>query len=152
MAAARTLAPFVFLVCVVPLPARTALGQNARGAPPAVGVISAEYKPMTESTEINGRIQARQRVDLVARVTAFLNEKLFEEGAEVKKGDMLYRLERAPFEADVEIKQASVSQAEAQLDNANVALSRAENLAESQQARGLLSTMRAQARERRRRN
>jgi membrane fusion protein, multidrug efflux system len=132
MAAAKTLAPFVFLVCVVPLPARTALGQNARGAPPAVGVISAEYKPMTESTEINGRIQARQRVDLVARVTAFLNEKLFEEGAEVKKGDMLYRLERAPFEADVEIKQASVSQAQAQLDNANVALSRAENLAESQ--------------------
>jgi membrane fusion protein (multidrug efflux system) len=108
------------------------MAQNTQRAPPAVGVISAEYKPMTESTEINGRIQARQRVDLVARVTAFLNEKLFEDGAEVKKGDVLYRLERAPFEADVEIKQAAVAQAQAQLDNANVALSRAENLAKTQ--------------------
>jgi multidrug efflux pump subunit AcrA (membrane-fusion protein) len=38
---------------------------------------------------------------------------------------VLYRLERAPFEADVEAKQAGVAQAQAQLDNANVALSRA---------------------------
>jgi membrane fusion protein (multidrug efflux system) len=83
---------------------------------------------MAESTEINGRIQARQRVDLVARVTAFLTEQLFVEGAEVKKGDLLYRLERAPFEADVEAKQAAIAQAEAQLENANVALSRAEEL------------------------
>ncbi|MGH6778818.1 MAG: efflux RND transporter periplasmic adaptor subunit [Bradyrhizobium sp.] len=110
----------------------SAMAQNAHGAPPTVGVISAEYKPMTESTEINGRIQARQRVDLVARVTAFLNEKLFKDGAQVKKGDVLYRLERAPFEADVQIKQAAVTQAEAQLENANVTLSRAESLAKTQ--------------------
>lgn len=97
-----------------------------------MGVISAEYKPMIESTEINGRIQARERVDLVARVTAFLNDKLFEDGAEVKKGDVLYRLERLPFEADVAIKQAAVAQTQAQLDNADVELSRAESLARTQ--------------------
>jgi membrane fusion protein (multidrug efflux system) len=97
-------------------------------AAPAVGVVSAEYRPMTESTEINGRIQAPQRVDLGARVTAFLNEQLFVEGAEVKKGDLLYTLESAPFEADVEAKQAAIAQAEAQLENANAALDRAETL------------------------
>lgn len=109
-----------------------ALRANAQGAsstPPAVGVVSAEYRPMAESTEINGRIQARERVDLVARVTAFLTEVHFVEGAEVKQGDLLYRLERAPFEADVEIKQAAVGQAEAQLENANAALARAQELA-----------------------
>src|SRR5438105_3438273 len=95
---------------------------------PAVGVITAEYKPMAETTEINGRIQSRQRVDLVPRVTAFLNERLFEEGAEVKKDQLLYRLERAPFEADVEAKQAAIAEAEAQLENANVALARAQEL------------------------
>lgn len=87
----------------------TALAAQVGSPPPAVGVITAEYKPMTEAMEINGRIQAPQRVDLVARVTAFLNEQLFVEGADVKKGDLLYRLERAPFEADVEAKQAAVA-------------------------------------------
>jgi membrane fusion protein (multidrug efflux system) len=95
---------------------------------PAVGVFVAEFKPMAESTEINGRIQARDRVDLGARVTAFLIEQVFVDGAEIKKDDMLYRLERAPFEADVELKQAAIAQAEAQLENANAALERAEEL------------------------
>jgi membrane fusion protein (multidrug efflux system) len=96
--------------------------------PPAVGVVAAEYKSITESDEFNGRIQAQQRVDLVARVTAFLDEQLFADGAQVKKGELLYRLERAPFEADVEAKQAAIAQAEAQLENANTALERAEEL------------------------
>jgi membrane fusion protein (multidrug efflux system) len=93
-------------------------------------VITAEYKPIAETTEINGRIQSRERVDLVARVTAFLNERLFIEGAEVKKGDMLYRLEQPPFQADVEAKQAAVAQADAQLENANLAFDRAKELVE----------------------
>jgi membrane fusion protein (multidrug efflux system) len=83
---------------------------------------------MAESTEINGRIEARDRVDLVARVTAFMNERLFVEGADVKKGQLLYRLEQAPFEADVEVKEAAVAQAQAQLENANLTLSRAQEL------------------------
>jgi membrane fusion protein, multidrug efflux system len=96
--------------------------------PPVVGVVAAQYKPMAENTEIAGRIRARERVDLVARVNAFLNEKLFSDGADVKKDELLYRLERAPFEADVEVKKAGVAQAQAQLDNADTALARAEEL------------------------
>jgi membrane fusion protein (multidrug efflux system) len=104
------------------------MAQVSPGGPPAVSVVAAEYKSITESDEFNGRIQARQRVDLVARVTAFLDEQLFIEGADVKTGDVLYRLERGPFEADVEVKQAAIAQAEAQLENANTALARAEDL------------------------
>ena len=40
-------------------------------------------------------------LSLTARVTAFLEQRLFIEGTEVKAGDLLYRLERAPFEAAV---------------------------------------------------
>jgi membrane fusion protein (multidrug efflux system) len=108
--------------------ATPAIAQVAPGAPPAVGVVKAELKPMAESTEINGRIEARDRVDLVARVTAFMNERLFVEGADVKKGQLLYRLEQAPFEADVEVKEAAGAQAQAQLENANLTLSRAQEL------------------------
>jgi membrane fusion protein (multidrug efflux system) len=107
----------------------SAFAQGGSG-PPAVGVITAEYQPIAETTEINGRIQSRDRVDLVARVTAFLDERLFVEGSEVKKGDMLYRLEQPPFQADVEAKQAAVAQAEAQLENANIAFDRAKELVE----------------------
>jgi membrane fusion protein (multidrug efflux system) len=85
---------------------------------------------MAETTEIHGRIEAPQRVDLIARVTAFLDEQAFRDGDEVKKGDLLYRLERAPFEADLEVKQAAITQAKAQLENADLALARAKDLAE----------------------
>jgi membrane fusion protein (multidrug efflux system) len=89
--------------------ASAASAEVATDGAPAVSVLTAEYRTMTDSTEINGRIQSRQRVDLGARVTAFLTERLFEEGAEVKNGQLLYRLERAPFEADVEAKQAAIA-------------------------------------------
>src|ERR1700738_901749 len=105
-----------------------AMGQAGPGAPPAVGVITAQKRPMAESTEINGRIQAPQLVNVVARVTAFMNERLFAEGVDVKSGDLLYKLERGPFEADVEAKKGSVAQTQAQLDNANLTLGRAQEL------------------------
>jgi membrane fusion protein, multidrug efflux system len=122
----------VALAGAIFLLAAPALAQLPVAAPPAVGVVEAAYKPMAESTEINGRIQSVQRVDIVARVTAFLDEQLFVEGAEVKNGDLLYRLERAPFQADVEAKQAAVAEAEAQLENANLAVGRAEELVKRQ--------------------
>lgn len=105
-----------------------ALAQSPQGGPPVVGVVTADYQAMTESTEVLGRIQARQRVEIMARVTGFIVEQKFVEGTEVKKGDLLYRLERPPFEADVQAKQAAVTQAEAELENANTALTRADDL------------------------
>src|SRR5260370_19065538 len=51
-----------------------------------------------------GRIQAVERVNLSARVTAFLVRRQFVEGSEVKQGALLYQLERDPFEADVQAR------------------------------------------------
>jgi membrane fusion protein (multidrug efflux system) len=62
---------------------------------------------------------------VVARVTAFLEKRLFKEGAEVKAGDELYRLERGPFEADLEAKKAQVAQLQAMLENARLTAERA---------------------------
>jgi membrane fusion protein, multidrug efflux system len=95
---------------------------------PAVGVVAAARKPITQSTEYIGRIQAKDRVNVVARVAAFLDKLYFTEGAEVKSGDPLYRLEQGPFQADVQAKQASVAQFKAQLQNATVAYGRAKAL------------------------
>ncbi len=113
----------VFLLC-----ARAAHAQFGPPGPPAVGVFAARPEQVTETSEFVGRIQAVHKVALVARVTAFLTERLFTEGSEVQKGQLLYTLERGPFEADVAAKRAAVAQNEALLANATRTLKRAEAL------------------------
>ena len=98
------------------------------GPPPAVGVAAVHRQAVTESSEFVGRIQAINRVDVTARVTAFVEQRLFTEGAEVKQGDVLYKLERAPFEASVQQQAAAVAQATALLQNASITLGRAQSL------------------------
>lgn len=96
--------------------------------PPAVGMVRAERQQMTQTDEFIGRIQAVGRVALVARVSAFLEQRLFDEGSEVKKGDLLYRLEQAPFKAQVQTSKATVEQLQAQHHNAELTLGRAREL------------------------
>src|SRR6202790_5588803 len=102
--------------------------QPAPGGPPAVGVIEATKRPIIETSEFLGRVEAVNRVNVVARVTAFLEKRLFSEGAEVKTGDELYRLERGPFEADLASKKAQVAQLQATLENAKLTTERARTL------------------------
>lgn len=96
--------------------------------PPAVGVFEAVKRPVTETNEFLGRIEAPNRVNVVARVTAFLDKRNFVEGAEVKAGDLLYQLERGPFEADLASKKAQVAQLQATLVNAKLTTDRAKAL------------------------
>lgn len=106
-------------------PARS---QPAPSGPPAVGVVNAMRRPITDTFEFMGRVQAADRVDLVARVNGFLEKQIFTEGAEVKMGDLLYQLEQPPYQADLAAKQAAIAQAQAQLDNADIQLERAKEL------------------------
>ena len=105
-----------------------ARAQPGPGGPPAVGVATVQKRAVTETSEFVGRIESVNRVALVARVTAFLERRNFTEGAEVKANDILYYLERAPFEAQVAAQAAAVAQADATLQNNNLNLQRAEQL------------------------
>jgi membrane fusion protein (multidrug efflux system) len=105
-----------------------ALAQFGPAGPPAVGVVEARRQAVTELTEFIGRVEAIQRVDIRARVTGYLEARLFQEGTEVAEGAPLFRIERAPFEAQLEQARAAVASAEAQLYNARVALARAREL------------------------
>src|SRR5580704_3283387 len=96
--------------------------------PPAVSVVRAERQQITQTDEFVGRAQALGRVTVVARVTAFLEKRMFVEGSEVKKGDLLYQLEQPPFQAQVDAAKANVEQLEAQHRNAQVTLTRAQEL------------------------
>src|ERR1700750_2057459 len=96
--------------------------------PPAVGVVRAERQQITQTDEFIGRIQSIGRVALVARVSAFLEKRLFVEGSEVKTGDLLYLLEQPPFQAQVDADKANVAQLEAQHTFAAQQLERAQYL------------------------
>ena len=109
-------------------PTLAARAQGKPGGPPSVGVMKAEMKPITDSTEFIGRIEAIGKVSIVARVTAFMEKVDFVDGAEVKKGDLLYELERPPFQADLNAKKAVADQFQAQLTNAKISEERASAL------------------------
>ena len=108
-----------------------AAAQFGPQGPPAVGVLTADRRPVTETSEFVGRVEATDRVNIRARVTGFLHERLFREGGDVAQGEILYRLERAPFEAQVEQARANLAGATATLENARVALARARDLRQS---------------------
>lgn len=115
-------------VLAVVLAAAPATAQPGPGGPPTIGVVTAQKRAVTESMEFTGRIQATQRVEVVARVTAFIEARLFEEGGEVAAGDVLFRLDRGTFEAEVAAREAAVAQNSALLRNAGLTLNRAQAL------------------------
>jgi membrane fusion protein, multidrug efflux system len=119
--------PLLLAVLLVVLPIG-AEAQTAPAGPPAVGVVRVARQDITQTNEFIGRIQAVGRVALVARVTAFLEKRLFVEGSEVKKGDLLYLLEQPPFQAQVDYNKANVAQLQAQHRNAELTLERAQYL------------------------
>jgi len=115
-------------LAVVTLATPCAMAQPAPSAAPAVGVVTVQRQPMTDSYQFNGRIEAINGVNIVARVSAFLEQQLFTEGTDVKKGDLLYVLEQPPYQAAVDVQKAAIAQAQAQLENDNISLWRAQEL------------------------
>src|SRR6201993_2586772 len=113
------------MLVLVPFSSRA---QPAPSGPPAVGVVRAERQQITQTDEFIGRIQSIGRVALVARVSAFLEKRLFVEGSEVRKNDLLYLLEQPPFQAQVDAEKANVAQLQAQHRNAELTLERAQYL------------------------
>src|SRR6202790_1991630 len=128
MPLAKVLVGFVIAGAIAIGVTAASRAQPAASGPPAVGIVEAAKRPITETSEFLGRIEAVNRVNVVARVSAFLEKRLFNEGAEIKKGDELYRLERGPFEADLASKKALVAQLQATLENAKLTTERARTL------------------------
>ncbi len=121
--------PLLIAAATQPALVAPVLAQAGPGAPPpAVGVVVAQKRAVFETSQFVGRVQAVDKVDIIARVTAFVAEREFQEGEEVTKGALLYKLERGPFEADLQAKQAAVQQNAALLRNAVITLGRAQSL------------------------
>ncbi len=98
---------------------------SGAGAPaPSVVVAPVVREDVTPSFGFVGRVEAIQSVELRARVEGFLQQRDFVEGGDIKKGDTLYVIEQAPYEAQVERAKADLASAEATLENATLTADR----------------------------
>jgi membrane fusion protein (multidrug efflux system) len=123
----------VFSAALAGLALHFAAAQTAGPAAPAapVGVITATDQPVYNESSYVGRVQSPQVVALNARVTGYLEAQEFTDGDTVKKGQLLYLIEQAPYQAAVAQAQAAVEQAQAQARNAGLTLGRARSLLQS---------------------
>jgi membrane fusion protein (multidrug efflux system) len=96
--------------------------------PPAVSVTPVVSRQIVETNTYIGRITPVNKVDIVARVAGFLEERRFTEGQNVKKGDLLFLIEQATYKAAVEQAQASLARAKATETNAKLQLERGKEL------------------------
>ena len=102
--------------------------------PPVVTVVEARRMTVPVMAEPIGTTRALQEVSIRARVRGFLKEIHFQEGAEVKKGQLLFVIDEEPFKAKLADAQAALEQAEAALKKAQD--SKAREVAQAQLAVG----------------
>jgi membrane fusion protein, multidrug efflux system len=96
---------------------------------PAVTVALATLGSITPSASYVGRVQAVNTVNLIARVSGFLQQRHFKEGQRVKTGDLLFTIEQDTYQAAVDQAQANVDKAKATERNADLQLQRSQQLA-----------------------
>lgn len=97
---------------------------------PEVFIASPTEETVTEVEEFTGRTMAVNTVDVRARVTGYLDKIHFEDGADVKKGDLLAEVDPRSYQAELDKAKASAAQAKARLQRMSQQLIRARNLIE----------------------
>jgi multidrug efflux system membrane fusion protein len=92
--------------------------------PPTVPVAHPVRREVTDYVDFTGRTEAVHSVDIRPRVTGYLVEMPFQEGAEVKKGDLLFVVDPRPYKAQLDQAQGQVDLYKASLKLAKVTLAR----------------------------
>lgn len=103
--------------------AQPAFSQDASAAP-KVSIAAAYTQEVTEEAQFIGRGEAIDKVDIVARVSGFVDEILVVDGAEVAEGDLLFRIEEESYAATLAAREADLGKAEANLELTKIELTR----------------------------
>ena len=105
-----------------------AAGQAQAPAAPEVSVAQVVHERITEWDEFTGRLQAPQTVQLIPRVSGYIEEVHFNEGALVDKGDLLVQIDPKPFATEVARLKAELQSAQSAAVQAEKEYRRAEKL------------------------
>ena len=105
----------------------------AQGGPPAMPVTVSPpvAKRVTQWDEFSGRFEAVAQVEVRARVSGFIEKIHFRDGQLVNVGDLLFTIDKRPFEIAVESAQAEVARNKAQVDIAELQVERGAMLIKS---------------------
>ena len=102
-----------------PKPEAGAGGAPGAGMPPAeVGAITVTPRVVGLATELPGRLEASRVAQVRARAAGILQRRVFTEGSDVKAGQLLFRIDAAPYEASAASARAALARAQASLTQA----------------------------------
>ncbi len=97
--------------------------------PPEVGVVEVQAQTVPLERELVGRLSPYRSADVRARVPGVLLKRVYEEGSDVKEGQVLFRIDPAPLQAQLGVARGQLAQAEATYANARSVAQRARQLA-----------------------
>lgn len=138
----RALGPLLILLLLPGL----APAQSQQPPAPAVTVVAVEATDITPSVVFTGRIEAIDKVELMARVDGFLEQRRFEEGGLVRTGELLFVIEKGLYQAQLDAVDADIAAAEAAVKLAELDVERQSTLVQRQAiAQSVLDQARAQA-------
>lgn len=114
-----------------------AQGGGAGGAPggamppPQVGVVKVQPASVGLTTELPGRVEALRVAQVRARAAGILQKRLFQEGSDVKAGQVLFQIDPAPYQAALQSAQATLARAQANLAQSSALVERNRPLVEA---------------------
>lgn len=107
------------VVCLALLAAgchRAPAGAGYSMPPPLVNVITLKTQDLPITTQLPGRVDAEQVANVNARVDGVVLHREFEQGTEVTNGQVLYQIDPAPYQAQLDSASANLTQAQALMD------------------------------------
>jgi membrane fusion protein (multidrug efflux system) len=119
----KTMAPAIGLALILSGCGGSEPQQKGPAGPPQVSVVTVSEKPVTLSTELPGRTSAYETSDVRPQVNGLILARLFQEGDFVRAGQPLYRIDPAPYQAQVASARAALARARAAIAS-TAALSR----------------------------
>ncbi len=102
----------------------------AAKAPPTVTVLTVARKDVPATAVYVAQTQSSQAVNIQARVSGFLDKRVYIEGSVVKAGQVLFQMDQKPFQAQVDAQQAAMQRNQAALQVAKANLDRTKPLAQ----------------------
>ncbi|HWU75170.1 MAG TPA: efflux RND transporter periplasmic adaptor subunit [Rhodanobacter sp.] len=97
--------------------------------PPQVGVIRATQRSAPLTRDLVGRLSAYRSADVRARIAGVLLKRDYEEGTDVRKGQLLFQIDPAPLKAALNASEAALAQAQATYTNDRTTARRVRELA-----------------------
>ncbi|KPK03864.1 MAG: hypothetical protein AMJ64_14845 [Betaproteobacteria bacterium SG8_39] len=130
LARAYALAPASLVAVAVLAASCSEAPPPAKRPPPQVSVITVEPKTIPAISTFVAQTESSRQVDIVARVSGYLDKIAYQEGELVKEGQVLFRIDPKPFKAQLDAARGALLAQQARLKTATATLNRVKPLAQ----------------------